>query len=206
MDNTLYSNPAYTRHQEQVLVDRLAGAMGMSGIECQDMIDSWRSTHASENGGRNPSLGNTFLHFGIPMSTSIAWRAELIRPESFLSPDPVLAETLGTLSAYFLLAVVTNNPVSVAQRTFRCLGVDPGIFRVVVGLDTTGVSKPDPEPFRRALAAMGLPAAECVSVGDRFEIDLEPAMGLGCGGILVDGTHDFPLIPGPLLPLASPVG
>lgn len=184
MDNTLYTNEAYTRHQEDVLVARLAHKRGESLEACKEVLGALRSSFATKNGGRKPSLGNAFLALGIPIAESIAWRKELIEPESFLVHDGKLVETVRDLAGYFSLSVVTNNPVSIAERTFRVLGLE-SLLTDIVGLDTFGVSKPDPRAFRHAAELMGIPPDRVLSVGDRYEIDIEPALGLGMGGALV---------------------
>lgn len=85
--------------------------------------------------------------------------------------------------------MVTNNPVSVARRTLACLGIDEYI-PIVVGLDTCKVSKPHEAPFRTAAERCSVPVNSCVSVGDRYEIDISLPLEMGMGGILVDGVED----------------
>jgi FMN phosphatase YigB (HAD superfamily) len=42
-----------------------------------------------------------------------------------------------------------------------------------------GVAKPSPEPFRRVLAAAGVPSSRAVMVGDSYAYDIEPAAAIG---------------------------
>jgi phosphoglycolate phosphatase/putative hydrolase of the HAD superfamily len=69
---------------------------------------------------------------------------------------------------------------------------------VVVGLDTCEVSKPHEAPFRKAAELLAVPLAACISVGDRYDIDLALPLELGMGGILVNGAEDVYLLPGTL--------
>ena len=48
-----------------------------------------------------------------------------------------------------------------------------------------GVAKPDPELFRSALAALDVPAANALMVGDSLEKDVVPALALGMAAVLV---------------------
>ena len=41
-----------------------------------------------------------------------------------------------------------------------------------------------------ALEKLGLEAKDCVSVGDRFNIDVELPLKMGMGGVLVEGVED----------------
>jgi phosphoglycolate phosphatase/putative hydrolase of the HAD superfamily len=90
--------------------------------------------------------------------------------------------------------VVTNNPVSIAKRTLRVLGVED-LLHAIIGLDTCGVSKPHKEPFTRAAGLCGAAPEACVAVGDRYDIDIALPLELGMGGILVDGVEDVYKLP-----------
>jgi len=192
MDCTLYTHAEYARVQVDVLVERLAGLHRKSVDEMRLDIDAYRWTQ--ENGGGSVSLGNTFAAFGVGIEESIRWRNELIHPGLYLKPDARLRRTLELLAESCALAVVTNNPVEVAEKTLDALGAG-GLFRAVVGLDTCGVSKPHREPFLKAAALCAADPAACLSVGDRYDIDISLPLELGMGGILVDGVTDVYALP-----------
>jgi phosphoglycolate phosphatase/putative hydrolase of the HAD superfamily len=69
-------------------------------------------------------------------------------------------------------------------------------FSALVGLDDTGRSKPEPEPYRLAAERLGAACETCLSIGDRYDVDLAPALSLGMGALLVDGVEDVYLLPG----------
>jgi len=198
MDNTLYTNADYANHQELVLVERLAREFSIPVAKAGDLVNSTRGQLSAEQGGKKPSLGTTFLKLGIPIATSVAWRNEFIIPERFLRADQKLAAVFKGLAINFRLAIVTNNPVATARRTLDVLGIG-GLVPVIIGLDSTGVSKPDLAAFRMATELLDCPSAATVSVGDRYEIDIEPALALGMGGLLVDGVEDVYALPGFLI-------
>jgi phosphoglycolate phosphatase/putative hydrolase of the HAD superfamily len=120
---------------------------------------------------------------------SVRWREELFRPQDFLHEDTRLIKTIENLSQDYRLAAVTNNPSAVGRAALRCLGIEP-FFPLVVGLDSCLASKPDPAPYRYAVNTMQLAPGHIVNVGDRYEIDIEPVLGLGMGGILVESLDD----------------
>lgn len=64
-----------------------------------------------------------------------------------------------------LLAIVTSKTSTTAARGLRLFNLDK-YFPVVIGHEDCARHKPDPEPVLRALAALGLPAADCLMVGD----------------------------------------
>lgn len=189
LDNTLYSNQEYLRFQLESPVRRLAEIRNSDFDETRWEIAEYRKTWAVEHGGAQVSLGNVFLAFGVSIEETVRWREELFEPARFLKGDPKLRETLTALAASFSLGVVTNNPVLVARKTLAVLGVED-LFSVLVGLDTCGVSKPHAAPFLKGAELLGASPEACVSIGDRYDIDIALPLELGMGGILVDGVED----------------
>jgi phosphoglycolate phosphatase/putative hydrolase of the HAD superfamily len=154
----------------------------------------FRKNWAELHGGRQITLANAFEAFGITIDETVKWREELYQPELYLAPDRQLNAALERLAARFTLAVLTNNPVSVAERTLAALGVED-MFHTrtqtrIVGLDTCSISKPHREPLMRAAMLCGAAPEACVSVGDRYDIDIALPLELGMGGILVNGVED----------------
>lgn len=193
VDNTLYRHKRYVFSQVELLLCRLAEHRGESLERIRVLVSRTREQIVART-GRKPSLGNTFVALGIPIATSVAWRKELIHPEQFLQKDPGLYEILLELSGRYRLGAITNNPEEVGVRTLDVLGVTR-FFETIVGLDTTGHSKPAWEPFAHALEMLRLAPAEVVVVGDRYEIDLEPVICRGGGGILIEADTDLTQIP-----------
>ncbi|MDR2246229.1 MAG: HAD family hydrolase [Treponema sp.] len=193
MDNTLYSHEEYLRFQRESPVRRLAELRNTGFDEMRREIAEYRKTRSAEHGASGGSaqisLGNVFLAFGVSIEETIRWREELYEPARFLKKDPKLRETLTALASTFSLAVVTNNPVLVARKTLAVLGV-ADLFGALVGLDTCGVSKPHTAPFLKGAELSGASPAACVSIGDRYDIDIALPLDLGMGGILVDGVED----------------
>lgn len=189
IDKTLYDNERYARDQIDRLIERLARERGETVADTRRAILRWQEEYAAANDGARQSLGNTFAALGIPIETSVAWREELLHPEHFLGADEYLASAMADLAAQYRIVAVTNNPVSVGRATLETLGVS-GFFPHVVGLDTTLRSKPDPASFRHAAEALECDPSQAVAVGDRYEVDIVPALSLGMGGVLVDGVRD----------------
>ena len=194
LDSTLYTHDEYAKSQLDLPVERLARLRGMTYNEMNDEIIHYRENWAVEHGGRQISLGNVFTAFGVSIAESVTWREELYEPERYLARDPRLRSTLEQLAACYALALVTNNPVSIAKRTLAALGV-ADVIPALVGLDTSGVSKPHEAPFRRAADLCRAAPEACVSVGDRYDMDIALPLELGMGGVLVDGVVDVYRLP-----------
>jgi phosphoglycolate phosphatase/putative hydrolase of the HAD superfamily len=194
LDSTLYTNEEYARLQIDLPIERLAKLRGIALGEMHEEIDRFRENWAREHDGAQISLGNVLAAFGISIEETIKWREELDEPERYLAADEQLRRALEQLESRFALAVVTNSPVSIAAKTLTALGVRD-LFKVIIGLDTCHVSKPHEQPLLRAAALCGTTPESCVSVGDRYDIDIALPLKLGMGGILVDGVKDVYALP-----------
>jgi phosphoglycolate phosphatase/putative hydrolase of the HAD superfamily len=194
IDRTLYTNDEYAQSQIDLPIEHLARLRGKTFEQMNAEVAEYRKNWADSHNGKEISLGNTFLHLGVSIEDTIRWREELCRPEDYLCENKKLRAVLMELASHFSLAVVTNNPLSVAVRTLSVLGVHD-ILQKIVGLDTFGLSKPNERILLEAARLCGVSREKCVSVGDRFDIDIALPLELGMGGILVDGVEDVYKLP-----------
>jgi phosphoglycolate phosphatase/putative hydrolase of the HAD superfamily len=194
MDSTLYTHEEYAKTQIDLPVKRLAQEKGKSFEQMKIEVEGYRKKWAESHGGHTISLGNSLLAFGVTIENTILWREELYRPEDYLSEDKQLKSAMEHLASYFTLAVVTNNPVSVVKRTLSVLGINE-IINKIVGLDTCRVSKPNKIILEKASEICGVDPSKCISVGDRYDIDLALPLEMGMGAILVDGVADVYKLP-----------
>lgn len=86
-------------------------------------------------------------------------------------------------SAGHAVAICTNKPAALAEALMRDLGVRD-LFGALVGADTLPVRKPDPAPYRLAVAQAGGAVARSMLVGDT-ETDLRTARAAGVPVALV---------------------
>lgn len=189
IDGTLYTSAEFVQEQIDVQVRHWADINGMSHEDARKKIADFRKKYAAENDGKKISLGNVFLNFGVDIDTSIRWRIELLKPENFLKPNEDLKTALEKASEKFTLIAVTNNPVEAARKTLAVLGLDK-IIPEIIGLDTCRKSKPAKEILDIALERTGAKAEECISIGDRYDIDLSLPVKMGMGGVLVNGADE----------------
>ncbi len=202
IDRTLYDDDEYAHGQITALIARFARQFDEEPASAHRRIKEWQRTWSETNAGARQSLGNTFASLGVPIETSVRWREAIIEPEKHLQHDQRLRRAMELIrtrgsrpdAPRLPLVVVTNNPVSTGMRSLAALGVDDLVDKVV-GLDTTMRSKPDAAPFRAALDRVGCDAASVVCVGDRYDVDIAPALALGIGGVLVDGVTDVYQLP-----------
>lgn len=105
---------------------------------------------------------------------------------------PGLPEALDRLAAAGTrLGVVSNSEGKIAEL-LEAVGL-ASRFEVIVDSGVEGVSKPDPEIFRRALERLGARPADGVYVGDIPDVDVAGARAAGLEAVLCD---PFDLYPG----------
>lgn len=195
IDSTLYTCPKYAFEQIDCQVRHYADLNGLTHENARKMIRELRKKWASEHDGKKISLGNLFVTLGVSIETSIEWRKTLFDPFDYLKKDERLIKTMAELSKSFYSICVTNNPVLPARKTLEAIGISQFIPHIV-GLDTCFASKPSEKILEKALLLASedlrknISYSECISVGDRFDIDLDLPLRLGMGGILVSGVED----------------
>lgn len=205
IDSTLYTCPEYAHEQIDCQVRHFAKLRGITPDEARRMVSDFRKKYAAEHDGKRISLGNLFTHLGISIEESIAWRTALVHPENYLSRDEKLISVLSELKKNYHLICVTNNPVAPAVKTLEVLGIDH-LIEKTIGLDTCMKSKPAHEMLELAAKTANATFGECISIGDRFDIDLSLALETGMGGILVSGVeevYELPALLGEKVPAAS---
>lgn len=194
IDSTLYTNKEYAFQQNDIQIRHYARLEALSYEVALEQVEQVRKSWAAKNGGKTLSLGNTFVQLGYPLEESIRWREELLEPAQFLCQDKKLISVLEKLDKRFKLVCVTNNPVLTGRKTLAALGVEE-FFPTVIGLDTCKVSKPHPAPFLLAVEKLNCQLETCLSIGDRYHIDIELPLELGMGGLLVDGVEEVYQLP-----------
>lgn len=104
-----------------------------------------------------------------------------------LEPFPGVVEALARLRAAVPVAVVTDGAPAGQRAKLRALGLAEAVDAVVVSDELGGraARKPDPRPFRAALAALGADPATTVHVGDRPGKDMLGATGAGMRAVRV---------------------
>jgi putative hydrolase of the HAD superfamily len=96
---------------------------------------------------------------------------------------PDAARTLSSLRASGLkLGLITNGSVRMQSGKLECLALSP-LFDTILISDGEGVSKPNPEIFRRALERLNTNAAQAVFVGDHPDVDVAGARAAGMRAI-----------------------
>jgi putative hydrolase of the HAD superfamily len=115
------------------------------------------SSVCSALGGSTPALHSHFCKH--------------LMPESYLQRDERVTALLERLSRRYGLFIYTNNNSALALRILAHLGLE-GRFSRIFAIDEGWRSKPDEVRLEQVLQVIGLPAAQVLFVGDRYDVDL----------------------------------
>jgi putative hydrolase of the HAD superfamily len=105
-------------------------------------------------------------------------------------PDGLLSALERAKREGLRLGVISNSEGKVAEILDH-VGVAP-LVEVIVDSGVEGISKPDPEIFRRALARMNVSAGDAIYVGDVPTVDVDGARSAGMGAVLIDPFDHYP--------------
>jgi putative hydrolase of the HAD superfamily len=113
--------------------------------------------------------------------------------------DPATPRALERLREHSVPLGVVSNSDGRVQEALDAAGLGR-FFEVVVDSKLAGFEKPDPRIFHPALAALGVPPADALYVGDLYEVDVVGARRAGMTAVLLDpaGLHasrDVPTAP-----------
>lgn len=92
---------------------------------------------------------------------------------------------LEALSESYPIVLVSNFYGNIA-KVLETYGIRK-YFRSIVESAVVGIRKPDPRIFTLGVKALGLPAGECLVIGDSFRKDIEPALEAGCKAVWLKG-------------------
>lgn len=123
-----------------------------------------------------------------PETVMAVRRAMAIPIDGHFQPLPGALELLETIRDLGMRCIVASNTywrdANSYWDDFRLLGWADHIDAVVTSVDA-GHLKPHPAVFELAMHAAGVPAEQCIVIGNKEVNDIEPALALGMRAILV---------------------
>jgi 2-haloalkanoic acid dehalogenase type II len=177
------STPAPAAYPKAVLFDLLTALL--------DSWTTWNEAAGSERAGRawraaylrltygcgryvayEQLVREAAAQVGLPESASLALEAQWLT----LRPWPGALDALRALEPHCKLAVVTNCSTRLGTQAAN---IFPVRWDAIVTAEQAGVYKPDPQPYRLALAALGVEPHEAAFVaGSSYDMFGTAAVGL----------------------------
>jgi putative hydrolase of the HAD superfamily len=193
LDGTLYSSDALAKEIKESANRYIASLKSIDVTDAGSLIENTRNK-LSGLSGMETTLTETCLELGGDIHQLHAHFAAEINPELYLGHDEQLVTFLEMLAKKFDLYIYTNNNRNLCGRIMKSLGIT-GCFSKVFTIEDYWQPKPDISALKNIFARTGKSPAECLFVGDRYDIDLRLPVSLGCPVFLVSSTQGlvFPL-------------
>lgn len=99
-------------------------------------------------------------------------------------------EVLDYLRTRYKTGLITNGRTDIQYGKIDRLGIRDD-FDLIIVSEEAGVKKPNPTIFRMALQSLGLPAEQCVYVGDHPVNDVAGAANVGMNTIWLQGNQPW---------------
>jgi tRNA threonylcarbamoyl adenosine modification protein (Sua5/YciO/YrdC/YwlC family) len=201
MDGTLYHSTALNNRYDQSMYGFLAMQKGIS-FQAAKQLFLKTYCELNQKMRRLPSKLFTLKHLGV---SDIVWAKKhgaQVAPNKYIKKDRKLRKALLELREYYKLAVVTNNHAKNTRVTLDALGVTD-LFDRVVSLTDTKIYKPSPKLYADMAAALRVAPNACLSIGDRYDLDLGPAAEIGMQTLLVQQMQDVYSLPKYLKPILA---
>lgn len=189
LDGTLYQADSLGREIADAADIAVASSRGTTLAEGHEIIVKARE-RLTETLHEEPTLSLTCMELGLELSDLHRYFEKEVHPERHVVEDPVLGALLDSLSAVCDLYIYTNNNRFLTNRIMRLLGVGRQ-FRKIYTIEFCWQPKPDRGAFRRVLEDIGGPPESFLVVGDRQQVDLQPAEEMGIQTLLVNDTADL---------------
>lgn len=192
LDGTLYVNNDLGREIHLCSCRYIGDLKGITPSEAGDLIRATRTRLAAES-GFDSSLSHACMELGGDLRELHRRFAGEIRPESFLSRDDRVIRLLHSLVSRFDLYIYTNNNFALSERIMGMIGVT-GIFRHLFTIEDSWRPKPDRYALEFVYGEIGREPAECMFIGDRYDIDLRLPAAMGSTVFLAKCVEElFPL-------------
>jgi len=189
LDGTLYTNVGLQHEIGAAAEELVARSRGVDLQRGKKLLCAARE-RLTESLDQEPTLTQTCIELGLSVQELHQAFQDFIRPENYLVYDPVLQALLDSLSDHCELYIYTNNNLLLTQKILSLLGVED-FFERLYTIEFSWVPKPDPETLRLLLEDIGGPPESFLFIGDRHQVDLQPAAELGIPTLLVAETADL---------------
>ena len=148
----------------------------------------------SLSSGLDATLSQACLELGGDLKHMHHQFAEEINPELFLKKDVGLVNLLQELEDQFELHIYTNNNRVLTDKILKSLGVS-SLFQKVFTIESFWCPKPDPSALENLYTLIGRVPAECLFVGDRYDVDLRLPAKMGSAVFLSKNVQELKVLP-----------
>ncbi len=189
LDGTLYVNAGLAQEIKASSTRYIASLSGVDDADARFLIEDTQE-RLSAVSGRETTLSAACMELGGDIRQLHNHFAAEIKPELFLERNEGLVKILGRLANGFDLYLYTNNNRFLCGRIMKSLGISE-FFRAVFTIEDCWRPKPDVCTLEKIFADIGRLPAECLFIGDRYDVDLRLPATFGSPVFLVRNVQEL---------------
>lgn len=192
LDGTLYSSDLYIPKYYEFTLEAIQNFFGIGREEAKKLLSSRNIfEYQTENSG---SVTGLMIELGFPKNKWNEYRNMNFYPDIKGSKDIVDHSLIEYLNDRFVLFLLTNNTEQITKKILKDLRINERYFSKIV---TSDFRKDNEDSFSKKNGfkyiqrASGFSYASMLSVGDRYNVDIEPLLKLGGNGILINNPKEL---------------
>ena len=185
--DTLYSNKDFEKAQSKQPIYLLSEKKNISFAEGERLFKDKKED--LKNKLDHVTKVAVMMEFGfsrLEMQENMA----RIDAHDFLSSDEKLSSMIKNLSKNYKLGIISNILKKAVKNVLEVLNVSEEYFDFLVTVDNTSKSKPNRDPFLKAIELANIDPSEIVYIGDSLTKDIIPAKKEGLRTIWITGKKE----------------
>lgn len=192
LDGTLYSSDLYIPKYYRFTLETIQKYFDISREEAKKLLSSKNIfEYQAENSG---SVTELMIELGFPKNKWNEYRNMNFYPDVKGSKDVVDHNLIEYLSGRFMLFLLTNNTELITRKILKDIRINESCFSKIVTSDFKGGNEDSfnkKNGFKYIQKMSGFSYASMLSVGDRYNVDIEPLLKLGGNGILINNPKEL---------------
>lgn len=188
LEGTLFFSPSFGEEVHRLAKECVAEAKGLNFADADALFESTRKQLSQQNGFK-VALTETMLNLGIELKFWNDWQAK-VDLNQHVDIDVEIIDMFEKLNSRYTIIVVTNMTSALAERTLIHLGINSSVTELITS-DKCGFSKPNPMIYKIICQKYSLNPSQVLSIGDRYNVDVEPALEYGTYGCVIKGKLDL---------------
>lgn len=191
LDGTLYDISDVIQMSYDMQVEFLSKKKAISHKEATEYLTDNHIYPIVKKDSR--SATELFLRIGIDKSEWAEYRDANFNVQIIDKSQAVNEKVIGAFSKIGSIVLLSSNAYDVIRKVLDHIDVSSDIFDEIICSDRF----PYQEPFtkKRAIEYLSIkyhvPFTNIISIGDRYETDIKPAILLGCKGLLVKSPQSL---------------
>ncbi len=139
-----------------------------------------------------PSFSQICTNFGVSDIEYHKYRITNYFEIDYTKAEIVSNETLERFAKFFNLYIVSNEINTILESKITKINLNKALFKGIYSTPITATKTNSKDiPYLDIIHREHIKPSELLVIGDRFKVDIEPAIELGANGILIDKPRDL---------------